>query len=159
MLCKDITMKQELKKKVFREFAKKENLEPLSFNMKYAYNAKKYLIKNRGIKTVEIDFLCWGYDLEFFSIQHAVDEFHKHPLDIENKFIYKLMKEGWIRKYINKTELKKDNTYRMFYPKGGALRFRMKYCLTYKAERLVKEYEKICNTAVTMRGKDILKYE
>lgn len=151
-------MNRSIKKKVFREFLKKENQQPLSFNMKYAYNARKYLIKNRDIKTVELDFLCWAYDLEFFSIQHAVNEFHKHPLDIENKFVYKLMKEGWLKKYIDVRQLSKDLTYRMLMDKNFSTG-RMRYCITPKGDRLVREFMQLTNTAITFRGKDILKYE
>lgn len=150
-------MKESIKKKLFREFLKKEKLEPLSFNMKYYYNAKRYLSKKRDISVNHMEFLLWAYDLEFFTIRHAINEFHRFPLDVENKYIYVLKREGWLIKYHDAFHMRKDFAQRML--NDGKGYSRMRYALSANARRLIKELEKITNTAVTMRGVDILKYE
>lgn len=151
-------MKRSIKAKIHREFLKKEDEEPLSFNMKYYYNARRYVVKRNEIKATHLEFLMWGYDLEFFTIQHAVDEFHRFALDVEIKIIYVLLKQGWLVKVFDTKTQGRDYVDRML--ESDSPRFsRMRYGLSNKARRLIKEMEKISNTGVTFRGKDILKYE
>jgi hypothetical protein len=149
-------MRASLKKKLFREFAKRENFEGLSnVNMKYFYNAKKYIRKRYKITDRYFSFLLWCYDLEFFSIQHAVEEFHTFPTDVEMKFLYPMINEGLLKKFADRKELIKDYRYRMV--EGKEYFQRNKYCITNKGFRIIEEFIKISNTGVTNNGVDIIR--
>jgi len=127
------------KKKLFRESSR---LNQRYVNKNYLKNLRKELVreKNKGILfQTEIYFLLWAYDLEFWTLKYAAEEFGYSPGKIGERIVYPLMKEGYIYKHFDKmtpSQTREDHLFR----EETKYNYRVRYAITQKARMFVQAF-------------------
>jgi len=129
------------KKKLFREFSR--------LNQRYV---KKNYLKNyrctmmnfcrkKDIFEREMMFMLWAYDLEFFTLKHAVKEYEYSEKKLGERIIYPLLNEGYIYKHFDKmtpSQTMADHLFR----EETKYNYRVRYALTQRARLLVQSFYK-----------------
>lgn len=127
------------KKKLFRESSR---LNQRYVNRNYLKHLRRELVreKEKGILfQTEIYFLLWAYDLEFWTLQYAAEDFGYSPKKIGERIVYPLMKEGYIYKHFDK--LTPSDTYEgHLFREETKFNYRVRYALTQKARMFVQAF-------------------
>ena len=124
-------------------------LEKLNKRAKYYLkNLKKvkHLVnKEYDISFSMIEFLLWGYDLQFFTIKYAAEDLSMNKNNTQNRFIYPLVNKGYLYKHFDKltpSQTFEDHLFR----EETKMNYRVRYALTQKARLLVqKVYRELDN--------------
>lgn len=126
------------KKKLFREFSK---LNQRYVKRNYLKNLRKELIRAKdahGLFQKEVMFLLWAYDLEFFTLKYASEDFGISIKKIGVQYVYPLVKEGMIYKHFDK--LTPSDTYEdHLFREETKYNFRVRYALTQRARLIVQK--------------------
>ena len=127
------------KKKLFRESSR---LNQRYVNRNYLKHLRRELVreKEKGILfQTEIYFLLWAYDLEFWTLQYAAEDFGYSPKKIGERIVYPLMQEGYIYKHFDK--LTPSDTYEgHLFREETKFNYRVRYALTQKARMFVQAF-------------------
>ena len=75
----------------------------------------------------EVMFLLWAYDLEFWTLDYASENYDYSRDKLANRIVYPLMTEGFLYKYYLFREETKYN-------------YRVRYALTQKARLMVQRF-------------------
>ena len=97
------------KKRLFRDFALQDKKYILRNHLKRLKQVKRNINKNTDLTFSEVEFLLWGYDLQFFTIDFASQDMEMNKNNTQNRFIYPLANKGYIYKHFDK--LTPSNTY------------------------------------------------
>ena len=126
-------------KKIFREhsrlkqrYVNKNDLKDLrarllSFEQKYDLYQK------------EMFFILWAYDLEFWTLRYASQEYGYDEKKLGDRIVYPLQKEGYIRKQFDKltpSQKREDHLFR----DETKYNYRVRYALTQKARLMVQRF-------------------
>ena len=127
------------KKKLFRDFSLLNQRYVKKNYLKSLRTTTISFCKSRDIFERELNFMLWGYDLEFFTIKYASEQYdysHKH---LAYRIIYPLVKEGYLYKHFDKltpsTKIE-DHLFR----EETKMNYRVRYALTQKARLLVQAF-------------------
>tara|TARA_R100001509_G_scaffold17744_1_gene8917 strand:- start:114 stop:539 length:426 start_codon:yes stop_codon:yes gene_type:complete len=127
------------KKKLFRESSR---LNQRYVNRNYLKHLRRELVreKEKGILfQTEIYFLLWAYDLEFWTLQYAAEDFGYSPKKIGERIVYPLMQEGYIYKHFDK--LTPSDTYEgHLFREETKFNYRVRYALTQKARMFIQAF-------------------
>ena len=127
------------KKKLFRESSR---LNQRYVNRNYLKHLRRELVreKEKGILfQTEIYFLLWAYDLEFWTLQYAAEDFGYSPKKIGERIVYPLMQEGYVYKHFDK--LTPSDTYEgHLFREETKFNYRVRYALTQKARMFVQAF-------------------
>ena len=125
------------KKRLFRDFALQDKKYILRNYLKRLKEVKRNINKNTDLSFSEIEFLLWGYDLQFFTIDFASKEMGMNKNNTQNRFIYPMVKKGYLYKHFDK--LTPSNTYEdHLFRDETKYNYRVRYALTQKARLLVQ---------------------
>ena len=80
------------KKRLFREFSPQDKKYILRNYLKNIKTVKRKINKEYDISFSMMEFLLWGYDLQFFTIKYAAKGLGMNENNTANRFIYPLMK-------------------------------------------------------------------
>jgi len=125
------------RKILFRDFAKQERAY---INKNYLKNLKKVRLKYSeaiGMDFSKVEFLLWAYDLQFFTIKYASKDFDVSESNIGKRYIYPLVKGGYIYKHFDKltpSQSYEDHLFR----EETKYNYRVRYAITQKARLLVQ---------------------
>ena len=97
------------KKRLFRDFALQDKKYILRNHLKRLKQVKRNINKNTDLSFSEVEFLLWGYDLQFFTIDFASKDMGMNKNNTQNRFIYPMVKKGYLYKHFDK--LTPSNTY------------------------------------------------
>ena len=127
------------KKKLFRESSR---LNQRYVNRNYLKHLRRELVreKEKGILfQTEIYFLLWAYDLEFWTLKYAAEDFGYSPKKIGERLIYPLVNEGYIYKHFDK--LTPSDTYEShLFREETKFNYRVRYAITQKARMFVQAF-------------------
>ena len=127
------------KKKLFRESSR---LNQRYVNKNYLKHLRRELVreKEKGILfQTEIYFLLWAYDLEFWTLKYAAEDFGYSPKKIGERLIYPLVNEGYIYKHFDK--LTPSDTYEdHLFRDETKFNYRVRYAITQKARMFVQAF-------------------
>jgi hypothetical protein len=127
------------KKKLFRESSR---LNQRYVNRNYLKHLRREIVreKEKGILfQTEIYFLLWAYDLEFWTLKYAAEDFGYSPKKIGERLIYPLMNEGYIYKHFDK--LTPSDTYEShLFREETKFNYRVRYAITQKARMFVHAF-------------------
>jgi hypothetical protein len=127
------------KKKLFRESSR---LNQRYVNRNYLKHLRREIVreKEKGILfQTEIYFLLWAYDLEFWTLKYAAEDFGYSPKKIGERLIYPLMNEGYIYKHFDK--LTPSDTYEShLFREETKFNYRVRYAITQKARMFVQAF-------------------
>lgn len=87
----------------------------------------------------EMYFLLWAYDLEFWTLQYAAEEYGMSQKKLGDRVVYPLAKEGYIHKYYDKltpSQTREDHLFR----EETKFNYRVRYALTQKARLMVQRF-------------------
>ena len=83
--------------------------------------------------------MLWAYDLEFFTLDYASEQYDYSKPKLGVKIIYPLMKEGYIYKHFDKmtpSQTADDHLFR----EETKYNYRVRYALTQKARLMVQRF-------------------
>ena len=125
------------KKRLFRDFALQDKKYILRNHLKRLKQVKHKIQSDTDLKWSEVEFLLWGYDLQFFTINFASKDMGMNKNNTQNRFIYPLVKKGYLYKHFDK--LTPSNTYEdHLFRDETKYNYRVRYALTQKARLLVQ---------------------
>jgi hypothetical protein len=129
------------KKRLFREFSPQDKKYILRNYLKNIKTVKRKINKEYDISFSMVEFLLWGYDLQFFTIKYAAKGLGMNEKNTANRFIYPLMKRGYLYKHFDKltpSQTFQDHLFR----EETKMNYRVRYALTQKARLLVQRIYK-----------------
>jgi len=88
----------------------------------------------------EIMFMLWVYDLEFWTLRYASENYGYVQEKLADKIVYPLMREGYIHKYYDKLTPDKEEV-QLFHTEDK-FTYRVRYALTQKARLMVQRFYK-----------------
>ena len=125
------------KTRLFRDFALQDKKYILRNHLKRLKQVKRNINKNTDLSFSEVEFLLWGYDLQFFTIDFASKDMGMNKNNTQNRFIYPMVKKGYLYKHFDK--LTPSNTYEdHLFRDETKYNYRVRYALTQKARLLVQ---------------------
>lgn len=134
--------KSKISKKIlFRDFAKQDKIY---INNNYLKNLK--VLKSKYSEKLEMDFskiefMLWAYDLQFFTLDYASKDFESSRSNMGKRYVYPLMKIGYIYKHFDK--LTPSDTYEdHLFRDETKYNYRVRYALTQKARLFVQRFYK-----------------
>lgn len=127
------------KVRMFREFS---HMKPYFVGKNHLKRIKQNRVKfleSSDISQSELEFLLWAYDLEFFTIKFASEDYEMNAGNLSGRILYPLMKSGYIYKHFDKltsSDMYEDHLFR------GETKFnyRVRYALTQKARLCVQRF-------------------
>ena len=125
------------KKRLFRDFALQDKKYILRNYLKRLKEVNRNINKNTDLSFSEVEFLLWGYDLQFFTIDYASKDMGMNKNNTQNRFIYPMVNKGYIYKHFDK--LTPSDTYEdHLFRDETKYNYRVRYALTQKARLLVQ---------------------
>ena len=132
--------KSEVKKsKLFRESSKLADKYVKHNYLKNIRNVKTEFILNNKIPGNWLDFMLWAYDLEFFTIWYAADEYGMYKDNLADRLIYPMLKEGYLYKHFDKltpSQTREDHLFR----DETKYNYRVRYALSQKGRMAVQRF-------------------
>tara|TARA_R100001510_G_scaffold29754_1_gene26382 strand:- start:700 stop:1125 length:426 start_codon:yes stop_codon:yes gene_type:complete len=127
------------KKKMFRDFALQDSKYIKRNYLKNFKKVKRLTVESSGLRFSHIEFLIWGYDLQFFTIDYASTALDMNKTNLSNRVIYPLVKKGYIYKHFDK--LTPSDTYEdHLFRDETKYNYRVRYAITQKARLLVQRF-------------------
>ena len=127
------------RERLFRDFAKQDRIY---IKKNYLKNLK--VIKNKyaeklGMDFSKLEFLLWGYDLQFFTLDYASKDFQTSKSNIGKRYVWPLVKAEYIYKHFDK--LTPSDTYEdHLFRDETKYNYRVRYAITQKARLLVQRF-------------------
>ena len=90
------------KKKLFREFSKLNQRYVKNNYLKYLRIKIRDFCSQKDIFEKELMFLIWAYDLEFWTLKYAADDYDYSEKKLAERVVYPLVKEGYVYKHFDK---------------------------------------------------------
>lgn len=129
------------KKKLFREFSRLNQRYVKSNYLKALRVTIKSFCKRRDIFERELMFLLWAYDMEFWTLRYASENFEYSEKKLAERIVYQLVNEGYIYKHFDKmtpSTTMEDHMFR----EETKYNYRVRYAITQKARLLVQAFYK-----------------
>ena len=128
-------------KTLFRDFSLQDKKYILRNYLKNIKTVKRKINKEYDISFSMVEFLLWGYDLQFFTIKYAAKSIGMNENNTANRFIYPLVNKGYLYKHFDKltpSQTFEDHLFR----EETKMNYRVRYALTQKARLLVQRVYK-----------------
>ena len=129
---------------MFRDFCLQDKKYILRNYLKRLKTVKRKINKEYDIPFSMMEFLLWGYDLQFFTIDYASKDLQMNKNNTANRFIYPLVNKGYLYKHFDKltpSQTIQDHLFR----DETKMNYRVRYALTQRArlivQRIYKELE------------------
>lgn len=129
------------KKTLFRDFSLQDKKYILRNYLKNIKTVKRKINKEYDVSFSMVEFLLWGYDLQFFTIKYAAKSIGMNENNTANRFIYPLVNKGYLYKHFDKltpSQTFEDHLFR----EETKMNYRVRYALTQKARLLVQRVYK-----------------
>ena len=126
------------RKRLFREFSKLHKRYVADNHLKNLRNVTRKFCLDRDIFERELHFMLWAYDLEFFTIKHAAQEYDYVEKKLAERIIYPLVNSGYIYKHFDK--LSPNSTELDFFREEDKFNYRVRYALTQKARLAIQSF-------------------
>ena len=83
--------------------------------------------------------MLWAYDLEFWTLNYAAEDYHYSKKKLAERIVYQLVREGYLYKHFDKmtpSNTREDHIFR----DETKYNYRVRYALTQKARLLVQAF-------------------
>lgn len=127
------------KTRLFREFSVMQDRYLNKNYLKYYRAAKIDFCEHKDITSSHLDFLVWGYDLEFFTKDFASEDYEMSKKKLGERVLYPLMNMGYIYKHFDRltpSQTAEDHLFR----DETKMNYRVRYAITQKARLLVQAF-------------------
>ena len=124
---------------MFRDFSRQDKKYIKRNNLKRLKQMRQKVRSQWEISFSDLEFLLWGYDLQFFTIDYAAQDLGMNKTNLSNRVVYPLQKAGYIYKHFDK--LTPSDTYEdHLFRDETKYNYRVRYGLTQKARLLVQRF-------------------
>jgi hypothetical protein len=127
------------KKRMFRDFSMQDKKYIKRNNLKRLKQVRMKVQREWDVSFAEIEFLLWGYDLQFFTIDYASKDLGYNKTNLSNRIIYPLQQREMLYKHFNKltpSQTMEDHLFR----DETKYNYRVRYALTQRARLLVQAF-------------------
>jgi len=127
------------KKKMFRDFSVLKDKYINNNYLKNIHSSRKSFCEKNSVDWKHLEFMLWAYDLEFFTIKYAAEEYQYNRSNMSNRIIYPLQSDGYIYKHFERltpSRTLEDHIFR----EETKYNYRVRYALTQKARLLVQRF-------------------
>tara|TARA_R100001440_G_scaffold71944_1_gene95312 strand:+ start:9195 stop:9611 length:417 start_codon:yes stop_codon:yes gene_type:complete len=127
------------KTKMFRDFSRMKGKYLNNNYLKNLHSARKKFCQDSGVGWKHLEFMIWAYDLEFFTIDYAAEEYEYNRTNMANRIIYPLQSDGYIYKHFERLTPSKtleDHIFR----EETKYNYRVRYALSQRARLLVQRF-------------------
>ena len=86
-------------------------------------------------------FLLWAYDLEFWTLRYAAEEYDYSEKKLSERIVFELVNQGYVYKHFDKmtpSQTMEDHLFR----EETKYNYRVRYGITQKARLLVQAFYK-----------------
>ena len=94
---------------------------------------------SNDISWSHVEFLLWCYDMEFFTIAYASENYGVNHDNLANRVIYPLQNDGYIYKHFDKLTPSQELEDHLF-REETKYNYRVRYAITQKARLLVQRF-------------------
>ena len=127
------------KKRMFRDFSRQDKKYIKRNNLKRLKQMRQKVTSQWEISFSDLEFLLWGYDLQFFTIDYAAQDLEMNKTNLSNRIIYPMQRAGYLYKHFDK--LTPSHTYEdHLFRDETKYNYRVRYGLTQKARLLVQKF-------------------
>jgi len=129
------------KKKLFREFSRLNQRYVKNNYLKNLRRAIRTFCRDRDIFERELMFLLWAYDLEFWTLRYAAEEYDYSEKKLSERIVFELVNQGYVYKHFDKmtpSQKLEDHLFR----EETKYNYRVRYAITQKARLLVQAFYK-----------------
>ena len=135
---------RKAKKAMFRDFLYKDSEIRKRNYCKDIRKIRRRVCAEKDLRIAEFEFLFWGYDLEFFTIEFASSNFEMPHKRVYDRVIYPLMKKGYVYKYFDR--LTSNSSYEdHLFREETKFNYRVRYALSQKAVNSVTAWYREMN--------------
>ena len=127
------------KKRLFRDFS---FLNDRYVNFNYLKRLRQRRIEcceANDISQKFLEFMLWAYDLEFFTLKYAAEDYGVSKRHIGERWVYPLVNMGYVYKHFDKLTPSKQMEDHMFHEETK-FNYRVRYALTQKGRLLVQRF-------------------
>tara|TARA_R100001163_G_C5057460_1_gene193959 strand:- start:108 stop:530 length:423 start_codon:yes stop_codon:yes gene_type:complete len=127
------------KKKLFREFSKLNQRYVKNNYLKRLRTSMVDFCKKKDIFEKELLFMLWAYDLEFWTLKYASEDYNYSKKKLAERIVYELVKQDYVYKHFDKltpSDSLEDHLFR----EETKFNYRVRYALTQKARLLVQSF-------------------
>ena len=127
------------KKRMFRDFSRQDKKYIKRNDLKRLKQMRQKVTSQWEISFSDLEFLLWGYDLQFFTIDYAAQDLEMNKTNLSNRVIYPMQRAGYLYKHFDK--LTPSDTYEdHLFRDETKYNYRVRYGLTQKARLLVQKF-------------------
>jgi len=127
------------KKKLFREFSKLNQRYVKNNYLKRLRTNMVEFCKKRDIFEKELLFMLWAYDLEFWTLKYAAEDYNYSEKKLAERIVYELVKQDYVYKHFDKLT-PSDSIEDHLFREETKFNYRVRYALTQKARLLVQSF-------------------
>ena len=124
---------------MFRDFAKQDTKYIKRNNLKRLKQIRHKVQREWDVSFADLEFLLWGYDLQFFTIDYASKDLDYNKTNLSNRIIYPLQSKGMLYKHFDKLTPSQNLEDHLFRDETK-YNYRVRYALTQKARLLVQAF-------------------
>jgi len=124
---------------MFRDFSRQDKKYIKRNNLKRLKQMRQKVTSQWEVSFSDLEFLLWGYDLQFFTIDYAAQDLEMNKTNLSNRIIYPMQRAGYLYKHFDK--LTPSDTYEdHLFRDETKYNYRVRYGLTQKARLLVQRF-------------------
>lgn len=124
---------------MFRDFSRQDKKYIKRNDLKRLKQMRQKVTSQWEISFSDLEFLLWGYDLQFFTIDYAAQDLEMNKTNLSNRIIYPMQRAGYLYKHFDK--LTPSDTYEdHLFRDETKYNYRVRYGLTQKARLLVQRF-------------------
>jgi hypothetical protein len=124
-----------LRRKQLREFSKLDAKYVKNNYLKDFIRTSRELGREYGVTSNQVQFALWAYDLEFFTIDHAIKGIGRAKSTINKRYIYPMKKMGLVYKPFEQLDISSDG---LFQETQALYKHAAKFSLTQKGMIMVE---------------------
>jgi len=127
------------KKRLFREFSRLNQRYVKNNHLKNLRKVTTNFCRRKDIFEKELHFLLWAYDLEFWTLKYASEDYDYNKSKLAERVVYPMIREGYIYKHFDKltpSTTAEDHLFR----DETKFNYRVRYAITQKARLLVQAF-------------------
>ena len=127
------------KKKLFREFSVLNQRYVKQNHLKDLRKVMSEFEAQNDIYPKELLFMLWAYDLEFWTLDYASENYDMSKKKLAERVVYPMMKVGLLYKHFDKltpSQTDEDHLFR----EETKYNYRVRYALTQKARLIVQRF-------------------
>lgn len=127
------------KTKMFRSFSRMKKGYVNNNYLKNLHSVRKDFCDHHNIDWKHLEFLLWAYDLEFFTIDYAAEEYNYNRGNMANRIIYPLQSKEYIYKHFERLTPSKTLEDHLF-REETKYNYKVRYAITQRARLLVQRF-------------------